>query len=156
MTTIDAAIIKHITSSGGNSSTINEELILERCLPQTIAHSYDNERIVTISINRPINSGDCLRLYNSDKQDYETWVIIRRSPYSAENYDSDPNVFLVKLENNYDGLMEGTIHASNRKLTFRSDYVVDLNTDIAGIYTVKQPNMTYFTTIFNFMNYFNS
>ena len=154
MTTVDAAIIKHITSSAGNSSTINEELILERCLPQTIAHRYDNENIVTITIGRHIVCGDCFRLYNSDKQDYETWVIIRSNMYSAERYDSEANAVIVKLENNYDGSFDATIYSDNRKLTFRSQDLHDFNTDIEGIYVVNRPNMKYLRTIFSFIHYF--
>ena len=88
MSTIDAAIIKHITEGGSGGG--NED-ILKRVPGQTITFTDDPTLglILDITITEPgfyIYSGCVLRLYNKNTQQYDDWMII---PYNEIPYENE-------------------------------------------------------------------
>ena len=96
MSTIDAAIIKHITEGGSGGG--NED-ILKRVPGQTITVTDDPNYGLTLDITITesgfyIYSGCVLRLYNMNTQQYDDWMII---PYNEIPYENEyrGNTYLV-------------------------------------------------------------
>ena len=104
MTTIDAAIIKHITSSGGSGSGFPAEDELEYVEAQyeviynKTSPTTGNTEIILTEINKEdVLNGNILVLHNVNTDTVVRFMIIRDGRDSTKNTNS--NVSLVNMEN---------------------------------------------------------
>ena len=86
MSTVDAAIINHITSSTGGGGSEDKD-VLKRIPGQTITVTeVDSHTALTITL--PVDSyfysGSVIRLYNKNTQKYDDLMLIRESKETSD------------------------------------------------------------------------
>ena len=115
MSTIDAAIIKHITEGGATGSGGGSEDILKRIPDQTITmteESYGTLLDITLPTGLYFYSGCVLRLYNKTTQEYDDIMLIRDSKERSSTPSGRGNSYLF-IKNETASTNRAEVYGSN-------------------------------------------
>ena len=98
MSTIDAAIINHITNNSGGSNAIPAEDVLTRYEAMQTARNVDYYQIITELNGRVLAPGNILRLRNKNGEIDSFIMVLFGSPAISDRYDT--NMVLINTRTN--------------------------------------------------------